>query len=92
MLQITGGILGIQDDGKNEDEDGVREGWRMRRTPCFTPGGWGGVVVARQHPPRQSHAFEWVHNWVRVITALHHAIDKVEKRSLDHPTPRFRQT
>jgi hypothetical protein len=33
--------------------------------------------------PLQSHAFEWVGVWVRVITALHHAIDKVEKPLLD---------
>jgi hypothetical protein len=40
-------------------------------------------VVGKRLPPLQSHAFEWVHDWVRVIAALHHAIDKVEKPSLD---------
>jgi len=34
-------------------------------------------------PTTTSHAFEWVRVWVRVIVALHHAIDKVEKPSLD---------
>jgi hypothetical protein len=41
------------------------------------------VVVGKRLPPLQSHAFEWVRDWVRVIAALHHAIDKVEKPSLD---------
>jgi len=36
------------------------------------------VVVGKRLPPLQSHAFEWVRDWVRVIAALHHAIDKVE--------------
>jgi hypothetical protein len=40
-------------------------------------------VVGKRVPPLQSHAFEWVRDWVRVIAALHHAIDKVEKPSLD---------
>jgi hypothetical protein len=26
---------------------------------------------------------QWVHDWVRVIAALHHAIDKVEQAALD---------
>jgi hypothetical protein len=39
--------------------------------------------VGKRLPPLQSHAFEWVHDWVRVIAAQHHAIDKVEKPSLD---------
>jgi len=34
-------------------------------------------------PTTTSHAFEWVRVWVRVIAALHHAINKVEKPSLD---------
>ena len=50
---------------------------------CFAPGGWGGVVVGKRLPPLQSHATEWARNWVRVIAALHHAIDKVENPSLD---------
>jgi len=54
----------------------------MRRTACFPPGSWGGVVVGKRLPPLQSHAFEWVRDWVRVITALHHTIDKVEEPSL----------
>jgi hypothetical protein len=41
------------------------------------------AVVGKRLPPLQSHAFEWVRDWVRVIAALHHAIDKVEKPSLD---------
>jgi len=41
-------------------------------------------VVGKRLPPLHSHAFEWVRDWVRVIAALHHAIDKVEKPSLDH--------
>jgi hypothetical protein len=45
-------------------------------------------VVGKRLPPLQSHAFEWVRDWVRVIAALHHAIDKVEKASLDHNTDR----
>jgi len=56
MLRITGGILGIRDDGKDEEEDGGRGGWRKRRTACFAPGGWGGVVVGKRLPPLQSHA------------------------------------
>jgi hypothetical protein len=40
-------------------------------------------VVGKRLPPLQSHAFEWARDWVRVIAALHHAIDKVEKPSLD---------
>jgi len=39
--------------------------------------------VGKRLPPLQSQAFEWVRDWVRVIAALHHAIDKVEKPSLD---------
>jgi len=35
-------------------------------------------VVGKRLPPLQSHAIEWVRDWVRVIAALHHAIDKVE--------------
>jgi hypothetical protein len=49
-------------------------------------------VVGKRHPPLQSHAFDWVHNWVRVIVALHHATDNFEKPSLYHPTPGSRQT
>ena len=41
------------------------------------------AVVGERLPPLQSHAFEWVRDWVRVIAALHHAIDKFEKPSLD---------
>ena len=41
------------------------------------------VVVGKRLPPLQSHAIEWARDWVRVIAALHHAIDKVEKPSLD---------
>jgi hypothetical protein len=40
-------------------------------------------LVGKRLPPLQSHAFEWVRDWVRVIAPLHHAIDKVEKPSLD---------
>jgi hypothetical protein len=40
-------------------------------------------VVGKRLPPLQSHALEWVHDWVRVIAALHHAIDMAEKPSLD---------
>jgi hypothetical protein len=40
-------------------------------------------VVGKRLPPLQSHAFEWVRDLVRVIAALHHAIDKVEIPSLD---------
>jgi len=36
------------------------------------------IVVGKRLPPLQSHAIEWVRHWVRVITALHHAVDKVE--------------
>jgi len=42
-----------------------------------------GVVVGKRLPPLQSHAFEWVRGWVRAVASLHHAIDKVEKPSLD---------
>jgi len=42
-----------------------------------------GTVVGKRVPPLQSHEFEWVRDWVRVTAALHHAIDKVEKPSLD---------
>jgi len=49
------------------------------------------AVVRKRLPPLQSHAFEWVHDWVRVIAALRHAIGKVEKPSLDDiRRPRFR--
>jgi hypothetical protein len=40
-------------------------------------------VLGKRLPPQQSHTFECVRDWVRVITALHHAIDKIEKPSLD---------
>jgi len=40
-------------------------------------------MAGKRLPPLQSHAFEWVCDWVRAITALHHAIDKVKKPSLD---------
>jgi len=40
-------------------------------------------VVGKRLPPLQSHAIECARDWVRVIAALHHAIDKVEKPSLD---------
>jgi len=84
MLRKTGGILGIRDDGKEEEGDGERGGgWRKRRTQCFPLGGWGGVVVGKRLPPLQSHAFDWVSDWVRVIAALHHAIDNVGQPSLD---------
>jgi hypothetical protein len=42
-----------------------------------------GGVVGQLLPPLQSHAFEWARDWLRVFAALHHAIDKVEKPSLD---------
>jgi len=47
----------------------------------FAPGGRGGVVVGKWLPPLQCHPFEWVWDWVRVIAALHHAMDKVENPS-----------
>jgi hypothetical protein len=50
---------------------------------CFAPGGWGGVVVGKWLPPLQSYALEGVRDWVSVIAALHHAMDKVEKPGLD---------
>jgi len=37
------------------------------------------VVVGKQLGPLQRHTLEWVHVLVRVILALHHSIDKVEK-------------
>jgi len=77
------GTWGYGDDGKDEEEDGRSGGWQKRRTMCFAPGGWGGVVVGKRLPPLQTHAFEWVRDWVRVIPALHHAINKVENPSLD---------
>jgi len=40
-------------------------------------------VVGKQLPPLQIHAIEWVRDLVRVIVALHHAIDKVESLSLE---------
>ena len=40
-------------------------------------------MVGKRLPPLHSHAFEWVRDWVRVIAALHYAIDKIEKPSLD---------
>ena len=39
--------------------------------------------MGKQLPPLQTHAFEWVLDWVTLIPALHHAIDKVEKRLVD---------
>jgi len=84
MLRITGGILGIRDAGKEEEEDGGwGGGWGKRRTACFALGGWGVVVVGTRLPPLYSHAIEWARHWVRLIMALHHAIDKVQKPSLD---------
>jgi len=41
------------------------------------------VVVGKRLPRVQSHAFEWVRDWVRVIAALHHTINQVDKPSLD---------
>jgi hypothetical protein len=38
--------------------------------------------VGKQLPLLQSRAVVWVRNWVWVILALHHDIDKVEKPSL----------
>jgi len=38
-----------------------------------------GIVLGKRLPPLQSYVFEWVRDWVRVIAALHHAIDKFEK-------------
>jgi len=44
-------------------------------------------VVGKRLPRLHIHAIEWVRewvrDWVRVIAALHHAIDKVEKHLLD---------
>ena len=40
-------------------------------------------MVGKRLPPLESHAFEWVRDWLRVISALHYAIDKVEKLLLD---------
>jgi len=68
------GILGMR-----RRQIGQGAGWRKWRTACFAPGGWGGVVVGKRRPPLQSHAFEWVRDWVRAIVALHHGIDKVDQ-------------
>jgi hypothetical protein len=61
--------------------------WRLEpmglSNPSKTCRFLGSGVVGKRLPPLQSHAFEWVRDWVRVIAALHHAIDKVEKPSLD---------
>jgi hypothetical protein len=78
MVQITGEILGIQDDSMGKEEDGGRRGLRKWRTACVAPGDCGGVVVGKRLPLLPSHAFEWVRDRVRVIAALHHAIKKVE--------------
>jgi len=40
-------------------------------------------VVEKLLPQLQSHAIELAHEWVSVLAALHHAIDKVEEPSLD---------
>jgi len=40
-------------------------------------------VVGNRLPPLQSDAIEWARDWVRVIAALHHAINKVENPSQD---------
>jgi len=40
-------------------------------------------VLGKRLPPLQSHTLEWVRDWVRVIAALHHTINHVEKPSLD---------
>jgi hypothetical protein len=55
----------------------------LARTIGAHVGGGTDVVVGKRLPPLQSHAIEWARDWVRVIAALHHAIDKVEKPSLD---------
>jgi hypothetical protein len=36
------------------------------------------AVVGKGRPLLQSHVFEWVCDWVRLIAALHHAMDTVE--------------
>jgi hypothetical protein len=36
------------------------------------------AVVGKGLPLLQSHVFEWVRDWVRLIAALHHAMDTVE--------------
>jgi hypothetical protein len=40
-------------------------------------------VVGKQLPPLQTDEFEWVRDLVGVIVAVYHAIDKVEKLTLD---------
>jgi hypothetical protein len=77
ILHVTDNRWDLGDDCK-EEEDGGGGGWRKRRTLCFAPAGWGGVVVGKRLLPVQSHAIEWARDWVRVIAALHHTIDKVE--------------
>ena len=41
------------------------------------------IVVGKRLPPLQSNTIGWSRDWVTVIAALHHAIDKVETPSLD---------
>ena len=40
-------------------------------------------MVGKQLPQLKSHAFEWERDWVRVLAALHQAIDKIEKPLVD---------
>jgi len=40
------------------------------------------AVLGKRPAPLQIHAIEWDQDWVTVIGALHHAIHKVEYRSL----------
>jgi hypothetical protein len=41
------------------------------------------VVVGKRLPALQSHAIEWTHEWVRVVVALHLAIDEDEYPWMD---------
>jgi hypothetical protein len=45
-------------------------------------------VVGKRLLSLQSHTGGFKRDWVRIIGALHHAIDKVEKPSLDHHSER----
>ena len=74
--RIIGSFCGKGKQGDTEIDQERHQGGRS-----FVPS--RGVVVGKRLPPLQSHAIEWVRDWVRVIAALHHAIDKVEKPSLD---------
>ena len=76
-------MLRIWDFGDAEMTDRTRRRMVEEKSRVLRTRWLGRSCGGKTAPTTTKPCIEWVRDWVRVIAALHHAIDKVEKASLD---------